>query len=91
MFIFAVVFLIPIVTHHVFCGAVEWMYIRLGRTNLAREAVSDFQKKTFRKYYIIYEKNKGPVTVDRGKSFACCINQPTFAFAEVSGNKRRTE
>lgn len=46
MFISAVIFLIPIVTHHVFCGAVEWMYIRLGRTNAAREAVLEFQKKT---------------------------------------------
>lgn len=46
MFISAVIFLIPIVTHHVFCGAVEWIYIRLGRTNSAREAVLEFQKKT---------------------------------------------
>lgn len=46
MFISAVIFLIPIVTHHVFCGAVEWMYIRLGRTYAAREAVLEFQKKT---------------------------------------------
>ncbi len=42
----ALCFLIPIVTHHVFCGAVEWLYIRLGRTNEAREAVLDMQKKT---------------------------------------------
>lgn len=54
MFISAVVFLIPIVTHHVFCGAVEWMYIRLGRTNSAREAVLDFQKKTFPTMYVGY-------------------------------------
>ena len=46
MFISAVIFLIPIVTHHVFCGVVEWMYIRLGRTNAAREAVLEMQKKT---------------------------------------------
>lgn len=46
MFISAVIFLIPIVTHHVFCGAVEWIYIRLGRTNSARVSVLEFQKKT---------------------------------------------
>ena len=32
MYISSVIFLIPIVTHHVFCGVVEWIYIRLGRT-----------------------------------------------------------
>ena len=46
MFISAVIFLIPIVTHHVFCGVVEWIYIRLGRTKTAREAVLEMQKKT---------------------------------------------
>lgn len=46
MFISAVFFLVPIVTHHVFCGVVEWIYIRLGRTNEAREAVLELQKKT---------------------------------------------
>ncbi len=54
MFISAVIFLIPIVTHHVFCGVVEWMYIRLGRTNEAREAVLEFQKKTFPTMYVGY-------------------------------------
>lgn len=54
MFISAIIFLIPIVTHHVFCGIVEWMYIRLGRTNDAREAVLEFQKKTFLTMYVGY-------------------------------------
>lgn len=54
MFISAIIFLIPIVTHHVFCGVVEWMYIRLGRTNDAREAVLEFQKKTFLTMYVGY-------------------------------------
>lgn len=54
MFISAIIFLIPIVTHHVFCGVVEWMYIRLGRTNEAREAVLEFQKKTFPTMYVGY-------------------------------------
>ena len=46
MFISSVIFLIPIVTHHVFCGVVEWIYIRLGRTNSVREAVLEMQIKT---------------------------------------------
>ena len=46
MLISSVVFSVSIVTHHVFCGFVEWFYIRLGRTNEARDAVSEFQKKT---------------------------------------------
>ena len=46
MFISSVVFLIPIVTHHVFCGVVEWIYIRLGRTYTVRKAVLEMQKQT---------------------------------------------
>lgn len=46
MFVSTLVFFIPILPHHVFCGAVEWFYIRLGRTDEARDAVLDFQKKT---------------------------------------------
>ena len=46
MYISAVIFLIPIVTHHVFCGVVEWIYIRLGRTKAVREAVLEMQIKT---------------------------------------------
>ena len=46
MFVASIVFLIPIVTHHVFCGAVEWMYVRLGCTDEARSAVLELQKKT---------------------------------------------
>ncbi|MCM1100027.1 MAG: hypothetical protein NC079_04810 [Clostridium sp.] len=33
----AVVFFISGAAHHVFCGAVEWFYIRMGRTEEARE------------------------------------------------------
>ena len=31
MYISAVVFLISIVVHHIICGLVEWLYVRLGR------------------------------------------------------------
>ena len=46
MYISAVVFLISIVVHHIICGLVEWLYVRLGRTDEAREAALEFQKKT---------------------------------------------
>jgi len=46
MYISSVVFLISIVVHHVICGFVEWMYVRLGRTDEARDAVLEFQSKT---------------------------------------------
>lgn len=54
LFISAVIFLIPIVTHHVFCGVVEWIYIRLGRTEAVREAVLEFQKKTLATMFVGY-------------------------------------
>jgi len=37
MYISAVIFLIPIVVHHIICGLVEWLYVRLGITDEARE------------------------------------------------------
>lgn len=46
MYISSVVFLIPVVVHHIICGLVEWLYIRLGRTDEAREVALEFQTKT---------------------------------------------
>lgn len=46
MLVSTIVFVVPIVTHHIICGLVEWFYIKLGRTDEARELVLDFQKKT---------------------------------------------
>ena len=46
MLVSTILFVVPIVTHHIICGLVEWFYIKLGRTNEARELVLDFQKKT---------------------------------------------
>ena len=39
-------FFIPGTAHHVFCGVAEWFYIRLGRTEEARQAVLQFFKET---------------------------------------------
>ena len=54
MYISSVIFLIPIVKHHVLCGVVEWIYIRLGRTNDVREAVLEMQKKTIATMFVGY-------------------------------------
>ena len=46
MYISSVLFIVPIVVHHVICALVEWFYIRLGRTDEIRDAVFEFQIKT---------------------------------------------
>ncbi|MBE5806934.1 MAG: hypothetical protein E7317_01150 [Clostridiales bacterium] len=46
MLLGCVLFFIPGTAHHVFCGAAEWFYIRMGMTEQAREAVTDFFRKT---------------------------------------------
>ena len=45
-FIASLFFVVLIVTHHGFCGAVEWFYIRLGRTDEALSAIMEYFKKT---------------------------------------------
>ena len=46
MLIGIAVFYIPGTAHHVFCGVAEWFYIRMGMTEEAREAMTEFFKKT---------------------------------------------
>lgn len=46
MLIAAAVFFIPGTAHHVFCGVAEWFYIRMGMTEDARKAISEFFKQT---------------------------------------------
>lgn len=46
MLISCILSILPGIAHHVFCGAVEWFYIRLGRTEQARQAIVEFFKKT---------------------------------------------
>lgn len=38
----AAVFFIPGTAHHVICGVAEWFYIRMGMTEEAREAITEF-------------------------------------------------
>lgn len=40
--------------HHVFCGVVEWFYIRFNKTEEAREAILEFFKKTISTMYICF-------------------------------------
>ena len=47
-------FFIPGTAHHVFCGVMEWFYIRLGRTENARETVLEFFNKTSATMYACY-------------------------------------
>ena len=87
MHISAMVFIVPIVTHHVFCGAVEWLYIRLGRTDKAREVVLEMQIKTIATMFAGYAGLLVFlvtlfVTVASGKTglpqWACVFNTLTF-------------
>ena len=70
MYISAVVFLISIVVHHIICGLVEWLYVRLGRTDEAREVALEFQMKTIATMvvgYLVTGKTSLP-------QWACVIN-----------------
>lgn len=40
--------------HHVFCGVVEWFYIRLGRSEEARKTILEFFKKTISTMYVSF-------------------------------------
>jgi len=42
----AIIAFVSGVVHHVFCGAIEWFYVRLGCTEKARTTIFEFFKKT---------------------------------------------
>lgn len=42
------------VAHHVFCGVVEWFYIKTGRTEESRKTILEFFKKTISTMYVAY-------------------------------------
>lgn len=50
----SVLFFLPGVAHHVFCGAVEWFYIRMGKTEEARQVILEFFGKTSSTMYVCY-------------------------------------
>lgn len=49
-----VMLMVPGTAHHVFCGAVEWFYIRMGRTEESRQAITEFFKKTSSTMLVCY-------------------------------------
>lgn len=49
-----ILFLLPGVAHHVFCGAVEWFYLHMNKTEEARAAIVEFFKKTSVTMYVCY-------------------------------------
>ena len=42
----SILFFLPGAAHHVFCGTVEWFYLRLGKTEEARSAIVEFFQKS---------------------------------------------
>ena len=54
MLVAIVCFMVSGTAHHVFCGAVEWFYIRMGRTEEARQAILEFFKKTLCTMYVCF-------------------------------------
>lgn len=54
MYIATIVYFVPIASHHVFCGTVEWFFVKLGRTRQALQAVSEFFQKTAITMYVGY-------------------------------------
>ena len=50
----AALFCLTGTAHHIFCGVSEWIYIRMNRTEEAREIICDFFKKTLPAMYVCY-------------------------------------
>jgi hypothetical protein len=54
MLISSVIFLVFIVVHHVICGIVEWLFIRMDLKPESLEAALDLQKKTIVTMFVGY-------------------------------------
>lgn len=54
MLVAALLFVTFGTAHHIFCGVLEWFYIRMGRTDEARKAVLELFKKTSLTMIICY-------------------------------------
>lgn len=48
------IFIVSGTAHHVFCGVIEWFYIRLGRTEEMRITILEFFKKTIWTMYACF-------------------------------------
>ena len=49
-----VMFFLTGVAHHVFCGAVEWLYLRMGKTEEACQIIVEFFRKTVSTMIVCY-------------------------------------
>ena len=54
MLIGTAVFFISVAPHHILSGVIEWVYIKLGRTEEARKAITELFKKTSSTMYVCY-------------------------------------
>lgn len=50
----SILFFLPGTAHHVFCGAVEWAYLRMGKTAEARKQILTFFRQTSATMYACY-------------------------------------
>lgn len=50
----SILLFLPGIVHHVFCGVIEWFYIRFGKTDEARQIIVEFFKKTSITMYVCY-------------------------------------
>lgn len=82
-----ILFMVSGTAHHVFCGAIEWFYVKLGRTEEARTIIVDFFKSTISTMYVCFLgvmlfSVTFIVAVASGSTglprFACIFNHITF-------------
>ena len=57
MYISGLFFIIPIAAHHVLCGAVEWFFIKLGRTDEAFEKAHKKRRSQYRERRFLTDYN----------------------------------
>lgn len=77
-----ILFLLPGVAHHVFCGAVEWFYLHMNKTEEARAAIVEFFKKTSVTLSRVRRCCRaGCACSTRCRSFCCSCRFTSFARA----------
>lgn len=57
MYISGMFFIVPIAAHHVLCGAVEWFFIKLGRTDEAFEKAHKKRRSQYRERRFLTDYN----------------------------------
>lgn len=54
MLVGGVLYIVSGAVHHMLCGMLEWLYIRMGRTDQARQQVLELFQKTSSTMYVCY-------------------------------------